>query len=79
MKRPVLALQKPTAGAALLAALGLLFIFLALGTGYVVFMITNAQETDYDTLQLRAKIAARGGVDAGVGELQKALVAGRGG
>lgn len=63
-------------GAALLAALGLLFLFAILGTAYVRFATLEYQTTDLKVDTLHSRTFARGGIQAGIGSIQKALAIG---
>ncbi len=64
-------------GAALITALGLLFIFCLMGTAYVDFMYITLDRTHYDQRLLRVRTLASSGIQAGVGEMQQALATGR--
>ena len=75
MRNRTVAIERQTAGVALLTALGLLFIFMVLGMGYVTYSINEADSSNYSLKDLRAHEMARGGVEAAIGELQKSLAA----
>jgi hypothetical protein len=64
-------------GAALMTALGLLFIFCLMGAAYVNYMYITIDRTHYDQRLLRVRTLASGGIQAGVGEIRQALATGR--
>ena len=76
MRNRTVAMERQTAGVALLTALGLLFIFTVLGMGYVTYSITEVDSSNYSLKDLRVHEMARGGIEAAIGELQKSLAAG---
>lgn len=60
-------------GAALFASLALLLIFSVLGTAYVKSMTISLEDTRYEIKNVRANHLSRGGIYAGIGEIQAAL------
>lgn len=65
------------AGVALLTALTLLFLLSMLGASFIVFSANRLDSTRLQVQGARAREAARGGIYAGLGEIQEALTAGR--
>ncbi len=66
-------MKRNNAGVALLAALGMLFIFCMLGMAYVGYMTTTLDRSNYDIRLLRTRCIAEGGIEAGIATLQAAL------
>ncbi len=64
------------AGAALITALGMLLLFVALGTAYVRYMSLERVETRAALQNLRTHHLARGGLYAAIGEIEAAVKAG---
>jgi len=64
-------------GAALITALGLLFLFSLMGAAYVDYMYITTDSTRYDQRLLQVRTLAAGGIQAGIGEIQQAMVSGR--
>ena len=64
-------------GTALIIAVGLLFIFAMLGTAYVAFGYVEIEETNFTLSRARASAIAEAGVNAAIGKLHAALVAGK--
>jgi type II secretory pathway component PulK len=64
-------------GAALLTALGLLFVFSMLGMAYVAYMGTVFNKSSFDLRTVCARHMAEGGVEAAIGQVQDALAAGK--
>ena len=60
-------------GAALFASLGLLLVFSVLGTAYVKSMMISLEDTRYVIQNVRANHLSRGGIYAGIGEIQAGL------
>ena len=63
-------------GAALIMAVGMLAIFVILGTAWFTFASLETLNTRWEGQQLRARHAAAGGVYAAAGELERAIAAG---
>lgn len=63
-------------GAALIMAVGMLAIFVILGTAWFTFASLETLNTRWQGQQLRARHAAAGGVYAAAGELERALASG---
>ncbi|MCL4694556.1 MAG: general secretion pathway protein GspK [Candidatus Hydrogenedentes bacterium] len=63
-------------GAALITVLGLLVVFMMLGTAWVGYMMIEHQETDWKVEGLHASYAARGGINAGIAAVQSAIAEG---
>lgn len=64
-------------GAALITALGLLFLFTLMGIAYVDYMYIIRDHSRYDQRLQQVRAMASGGVQAGIGEIQQAMVSGR--
>ncbi|HNR34394.1 MAG TPA: hypothetical protein PKO36_04395 [Candidatus Hydrogenedentes bacterium] len=64
-------------GAALITALGLLFLFSLMGAAYVDYMYIAMDHSRYDQRLQQARAMASGGVQAGIGEIQQATMSGR--
>ena len=64
-------------GAALIMALGMLILFIALGTQYVRFMGLEVKATEFDTGQNQNRQLAYGGIYAAIGKVQAALSRGQ--
>lgn len=60
-------------GAALIMALGMLILFIALGTQYVRYMGLEVKATEFDTGQNQSRQLAYGGIYAAIGKVQAAL------
>lgn len=60
-------------GAALFVSLMLLLVFSTLGTAYVKSMTISLEGTRYDLQNVRANHLSRGGVYAGIGEIQASI------
>ena len=58
-------------------ALGMLILFIALGTQYVRFMGLEVKATDFDTGQTQNRQLAYGGIYAAIGKVQAALSRGQ--
>lgn len=63
-------------GAALITVLGLLVVFMMLGTAWVGYMMIEHQETDWKVEGLHANYAAQGGINAGIAAVQSAIAEG---
>lgn len=63
-------------GLALIGAVGLMIIFVMLGTAYVGYMVIELDTTGYDVNQVRARQLAEGGIRAAIGEIAAALESG---
>ncbi|GMV92097.1 MAG: hypothetical protein AMXMBFR82_18750 [Candidatus Hydrogenedentota bacterium] len=63
-------------GAALITVLGLLVVFMMLGTAWVGYMMVEHQETDWNVNGLHATHAAQGGINAGIAAVQSAIAEG---
>lgn len=68
--------QSRDRGAALLTALGILVLFVMLGSAYVQYMAIEKDEADYEIRKARARMLAEGGLYAGIGEIQAAITRG---
>jgi len=68
--------RRENRGMALIGAIGLMVVFLMLGTAYVAYMAIEHDTTDYDVHQTRARQLAVGGIHAAAGEIAAALEAG---
>ncbi|MBN4046707.1 general secretion pathway protein GspK [bacterium AH-315-P07] len=81
MKQRILDVEKrkgmrDDSGAAIFAALGLLVVFSLLGTAYIEFSRITFEETRLDVQKVRSSHLSRGGIYAGIGEIQAALAKG---
>jgi len=65
--------RRDSAGMALLTALGLLIFFVVIGTAMVQYMKIEHDVAKLETESARARLLARAGVEATVGELESAL------
>jgi type II secretory pathway component PulK len=63
-------------GFALLAALGLLIVFVMLGTAWLGYMFNEGEATEHELDNLRATYFARGAAQAAIGEIETALASG---
>lgn len=63
-------------GAALITVLGLLVVFMMLGTAWMGFMMIEHQKSDWNIEGLQATHAAEGGVEAGIAAVRAAIAAG---
>lgn len=61
------------AGVALLSSLGMLVLFLMLGTAYITYMSTEFEQTKYEIKDLRVRQLAQSGAYAAIGEMQAAV------
>ncbi|MBI5091899.1 MAG: general secretion pathway protein GspK [Candidatus Hydrogenedentes bacterium] len=65
------------AGVALITALGMLVLFLAMGTAFLGYVTIDQRDARYALKMARAKAVADGGARAAIGEIQAALAAGK--
>jgi len=63
-------------GVALLTVLGMLLVFVMLGTAYVRYMSIEVEKARYELMDTRSENLASGGIYAAIGEIQKAIVTG---
>ena len=69
--------KQPRRGAALIMALTMLALFTVLGTLYVSNMATELSRADLALREARARQTAQAGIEAAVGELERALQSGQ--